>query len=195
MVTKKKKPPLPKKKPSKRKTLKAPWMKTAYSLLDTQETPGRKNNAEIMGWAAVVGGKTFRTFTADSIPWCGLYVAYCLAENGIKPPTNPLWARDYAGKWGINLEKKSAPPVGAVLTFKRGKGGHVGFCVGMSTSKRGSGYYYLLSGNTSDEVNVSRIAKSRCIGWRWPKGMSKFLPKTPAPVMSLANAQISTNEA
>jgi len=199
-----KKPPTKKKVPPRKKVSKpkklgqAPWMKVAYSLYGTKEAKGRKNNKEIVGWASVIGGRTFKSFTHDAIPWCGLYTAYSCVEGGIKDlPTNPLWARDWGGKWGINIEKRSAPPVGTILVFKRGKGGHVGFCVGMTSSKRGRGYYLVLGGNQSDAVTVMAISKQRCLAWRWPPKMSKWLPKTHAPVMSLkqAKVKVSRNEA
>jgi len=164
------------------------WMKTAISLIDTKEVRGKKNNPEIMAWAKVVGGKTFKSFTGDSVPWCGLYIAYCLAENGITPVKDPLWARNWA-HFGRNLQK-SSPCYGCVMVFKRGKKfGHVGFYVSEDST-----YYHILAGNTSDKVTVQKVAKSRCIAWRFPKGAQYMKYYRPGRIKRKFSGRISRDE-
>ena len=48
----------------------------AYDLIGTKETIGKANNPVIMTWAKETG--LMKTYNADSIPWCGLFVAYCV---------------------------------------------------------------------------------------------------------------------
>jgi len=56
-------------------------------------------------------------YNADSVPWCGLFVAHYLAEVGI--PTVPLAVSAQAwATWGTNSATDRVPP-GAVLVFER----------------------------------------------------------------------------
>lgn len=89
-----------------------PWMKVAKSLIGTKETPGSKNNPKIISWAKAVG--LSKQYTADSIPWCGLFVAYVLSEAGEDIVDTPLWALSWKS-W----ESKTDPCYGALLVFKR----------------------------------------------------------------------------
>ena len=59
-------------------------------LLGTVETPGVKNNPIIMGWAKEV--QLDKSYSADSIPWCGLFVALVAKRAGKTPVKEPLWA-------------------------------------------------------------------------------------------------------
>ena len=96
-----------------------PWLDVANSLLGTNEKPGSANNPKIIAWADYVGLR--REYSADSIPWCGLFVAYCIAQAGIDPVDQPLWARNWA-KFGTKL---NVPAYGCIMTFIRDGGGHV----------------------------------------------------------------------
>lgn len=79
--------------------------------------------------------------------------------------------------------------LGDILVFKRDGGGHVGFYVAEDKD-----YYHVLGGNQSDSVNITRIAKYRCVGIRrcdWktaqPNAVKKYIVE--------ASGKISTNEA
>ena len=119
-------------------------------------------------------------YGADSIPWCGLFVAQCMTEAGIKPPPIAVRAKAWA-TWG----DPCPPQRGAVLVFQRDGGGHVGFYSGETASA-----YRVLGGNQGDAVSEVLISKSRCIAVRWPKG----LPQNGGRTFVAAGA-ISTNEA
>jgi len=159
-----------------------PWMESAISLIGTDEFSGGANNPKILAWARYVDLQ--RDYNADSIPWCGLFVAYNVAQAGMEPVDQPLWARNWA-KFGTKLEQGA---YGAILVFVRDGGGHVGFYVSEDSST-----YHVLGGNQSDSVNITRVAKDRCIAIRWPPGMLGRLKK--GRIVKNFTGRISTNEA
>ncbi len=163
------------------------WLRAARAKLGTREAAGAANNPAIMGWAKRLGTKVLgMVYNADSVPWCGLFVATCLAEDGI--PATPIAVRAKAwAAWGQNLRDDRLAP-GAVLVFEREGGGHVGFYVGEDKAA-----YHVLGGNQGDRVSIMRLEKGRCIARRWPAARAV----TGAPVMMTATAGIplSRNEA
>lgn len=162
----------------------APWMNTAQSLLGTKEAPGTADNPVILKWSNAIAKKFpdlaryTKEYIHDSIPWCGDFVAYCLAANGIKPVTKEdgatygfLWADDWK-YFGVPV----TPRPGAVMVFTRSGGGHVAFYVGEDATT-----YTVLGGNQSDAVMVMKIAKSKFTAARWPKeaAVEPVLPLPP----------------
>ena len=144
--------------------IEVPWMETAEGYMGLREIRGRRHNKTIMGWAKQLGKFVDSVYKSDEIAWCGLFVAACLHQNGISAGfKNPLGARNWL-KHGKSVD----PCYGSILVFWRGKKrgwqGHVGFYV--SEDKN---YYHVLGGNQSNSVNVTKIAKSRLLGARWPK--------------------------
>ena len=149
----------------------APWLSIARALNGTKELPGGADNKTIVGWAKEVGDiypdlrGTIGWYNHDSIPWCGLFTAYCMAKAGFKPPKLGLGAKNWYTDWagGYRLEH---PCPGAVLVKSRAGGGHVTFY-----ESEDSRYYYCRGGNQSDMVNVAAITKnSDLLGFMWPKG-------------------------
>lgn len=136
------------------------WFEQALGLVGTKETPGKPSNPKILQWARNCN----IDYASDDIPWCGLFVAHCIAATlpEERLPNAPLGARNWQ-KFGLSSE----PVRGAVLVFWRGSKsgpfGHVGFY--RSEDKDA---YHVLGGNQSDMVNVCRIAKDRLLGARWP---------------------------
>lgn len=144
-----------------------PWMETAYSLIGTKETPGARNTQEIMKWAQVT--EVTKSYSGDSVAWCGLFVAFCMADNGLPIVNTPLWAKSW-NEYGTSL---SVPSFGSIMVFTReGGGGHVGFYVGQDSTS-----YHILGGNQQDAVNIEYHTRTTCIGHRWPPAMEKFLLK------------------
>lgn len=140
-----------------------PWLVEALRLVGTPEFAGEADNAEIIQWGQDLG----IAYGADSIPWCGLFVAHCIGSQLTREPlpTVPLLARAWT-KFGNPV----VPQVGAVMVFWRGSRkaptGHVGFYVGEEKGEGGA--YHILGGNQSDKVCVTRIAKSKLLEARWP---------------------------
>ncbi|PZU89089.1 MAG: TIGR02594 family protein [Chelatococcus sp.] len=137
------------------------WFREARRLIGVRETPGTANNPVILGWAKKLGGWIASYFTADSIPWCGLFVGHVVAQTlpSETLPANALGAKN----WATFGRKLTAPAIGAVMVFTRTGGGHVGFYAGEDSEA-----YHILGGNQSDAVTIARVAKSRCIAMRWP---------------------------
>lgn len=145
------------------------------------EVPGTKNSPIILAWAKELGLQN--TYSADSIPWCGLFVAYVVKKAGKEPVHDPLWARNWAN-WGV---ASTTPSLGDILVFVRDGGGHVGFYIAEDDTA-----YHVLGGNQSDKVCFTRIAKNRCIAVRSPVYTNR--PATAKPYHLEASGALSTNE-
>lgn len=156
----------------------------ALKLYGTKETAGPGNTAAIMAWARELGGNVAKVYTADSVPWCGLFAAIIAKRAGKSLPASPLWARAWAS-WG---EKSPRAALGDVLVFVRPGGGHVGLYVGEDAT-----HFHVLGGNQGDAVSIVRIAKSRCIAVR--RLYSIAAPANVRPVKMVGGGPASTNEA
>lgn len=126
---------------------------------------------------------------ASEIAWCGAFVGMVIATAlpSEAMPANPLGSRNWL-KFGQSIE---APQIGAVAVFWRGSKvgwqGHVGIVVGHDKT-----HLHILGGNQSNSVNISRVAKDRLLGFRWPRTYA--LP-TGTLALSTISASVTTNEA
>ena len=162
-------------------------LEEALHLYGIYEWRGADNNPVILEWAKEMGRKVGIDYTADSIPWCGLYVGICVSRAGFVPPDILVRAKQWAD-WG-NTVKTHDAALGDVLVFDRRGGGHVGFYVGEDAEA-----YHVLGGNQSDQVNIRRLSKSRLIAVRrcpWKRSQ----PKSVKPVALAKIGIVSTNEA
>jgi len=157
-------------------------LQEALALFGTLEAPGSKDNPAILAWAAEVG--LSRTYSHDSIPWCGLFMAVVAKRAGKQVVDSPLWALS----WADFGNPAKAPMLGDVLTFKRNGGGHVSLYVGEDATA-----FHCLGGNQSDKVCITRIAKSRLYRARRPA--YNVQPSNVRKVRLAANGKLSTNEA
>ena len=156
----------------------------ALKLFGTLEAPGAKNNPAIVAWAKEVGGEVEDIYKADSIPWCGLFMAVIAKRAGKEPPAHPLWALS----WSAFGAKAEVPALGDVLVFARNGGGHVALYVGEDRDA-----FHCLGGNQSDRVCVTRIAKSRLYAARRP--LYRVRPANVRPIHLEATGTLSLNEA
>ena len=158
----------------------------AVRLIGTVETPGKANNPVIMGWADEVGQKAIGyRYTADSVAWCGLFMAVVAKRAGYSLPAGPL----YALNWGAFGTDGFQPNLGDVLTFVRDGGGHVGLYIGEDHEA-----YHVLGGNQTDAVGFTRILKKRLRAVRAP--IYRIGPPASAKPWILAAAGgLSRNEA
>lgn len=135
------------------------WLIEAKSLFGTKEIPGPSHNSKIRGWLAKLGA----WWSDDETPWCGVFVAHCMQASKLPFPKAFYRAMAWS-EWGSLLRRDRLAP-GAVLVFERKGGGHVGFYIGEDRN-----YYYVLGGNQANAVNVVKIARTRLLVARWPKG-------------------------
>lgn len=158
------------------------WLAYARTQLGVREVAGAGNSATILGWAKKLGAKVLGVvYNADSTPWCGLFVAQCMAQAGVTAPPIAVRASSWDG-WGFAYH----PTLGCVLRFAREGGGHVGLYVGEDDT-----CYHILGGNQGDAVTITRIEKSRMVASRWPLGF----PVNTTPVKMTASGVVSRNEA
>ena len=167
---------------SKREPKELPWIVEGKKVFGLHE--GR-DKAELTAWLKSDGQRLGDT---EKMPWCGDYTETAIKNSLPDEPftgavgKNPYWARNWL-KFGKPVE----PCYGAVIVFSRGRGGHVGFVVGEDTTD-----YYVLGGNQSNMVNITRISKDRFLGCTWP--VTHANPKRPLPKMSPNNIPRTTNE-
>lgn len=154
----------------------------ARALLGVHEAPGSVNNPVILGWAKEVGLQN--TYSQDSVPWCGLFMAVVAKRAGKNIPHFPLWALNW-----VNFgQPETSPMLGDVLVFKRDGGGHVGLYVGED-----AGAFHVLGGNESDSVTIIRMSRDRLYAARRP--MYQVQPANVRVIQLAANGALSTNEA
>jgi uncharacterized protein (TIGR02594 family) len=135
----------------------------ALEKFGTREILGGTHNQEILRWAAKVNLQ--RDYTADEIPWCGLFLGVCAFEAGWPLPKLLLRAKE----WLTFGQEAPVPMLGDVLVFGRAGGGHVGLYVGEDAT-----HYHVLGGNQGNCVSIVRFPKSGAgtfpfLGARRPK--------------------------
>lgn len=139
--------------------IKPSWLKTAETHKGLTEVRGPKHNNVIVGWLEKLGA----WWRDDETPWCGVFVAHCMASAGLPYPTFYMRAKAWS-EYGSLLRRDRLAP-GAILVFDRAGGGHVGFYVGED-----AGHYFVLGGNQGNAVSVMKLGKTRLLASRWPKG-------------------------
>ena len=149
------------------------WLLTMRSISGLSEKPGAADEPKILAMADEIARifpdmKSYcDQYNHDSIPWCGLCVAYTMAKANIRPPFGGtdtdkfLWARSWADDPDYTVLK--TPRLGCIVVLTRSGGGHV--TVYESTS--GSNYM-CRGGNQSDAVNLAAFPKSNVVALVWP---------------------------
>ena len=158
-----------------------PWLEEMRRITGLKETAGSASNPLIMKGPKYIADKYPHQatycgyYTDDSIAWCGLTVAYCMAVADIEPVFGPtdtdrwMWAQAWGGQYW-EADEIDEPRLGCVIVMQREGGGHV--CL-MEAHDDGSflkdGYYRGRGGNQSDAVTVANQAKSSVIKLMWPR--------------------------
>lgn len=158
-------------------------MDYAASLIGTKEIVGPKHNQTILGWAKALGRKVGIVYNNDELAWCGVFAGEVMRNAGFVVPDICVRASEW-NKFGVGI---NGPSFGCIMVFSRKGGGHVGFYVSEDETS-----YHILGGNQSNGVNITKIAKDRFTGARWPAG--KNLPKT-GRVYKKFDGKLSINEA
>jgi uncharacterized protein (TIGR02594 family) len=181
-------------------TTEPPWMMEARKLIGVREIRGQQHSPAIMAMIRDAGPQPARdgqparrgwlgiTVKDDETPWCGTFVAACLARSGFLAPAGAIGVRAmwWAG-YGTPLPLAAPPPVGAIAVFNRTGGGHVGFI----ESANADGSLNILGGNQGDAVNVRRFGRERLVALRWPPGV----PVGPVARVAARPAANTTGEA
>jgi uncharacterized protein (TIGR02594 family) len=113
-------------------------------------------NPEILKYFHEIG---YTDIKEDEVPWCSAFVNWCVMKAGL-PITKNLAAKSWLG-WG---KKVMIPEIGDIAVFKRGNlgwQGHAGFYI-----KNNGIYVWVLSGNQSDEVNISKYSGTDLLSYR-----------------------------
>lgn len=162
-----------------------PWLAEARSLLGIRETPGAGNTAEIMRWAKDLD----QWYPGDDVPWCGLFVARCMAAGAPHEPQNfnRLGARAWRS-FGVEWTG-SMVPLGGIAVFWRthktkSVNGHVAIITGHSSDA-----LRVIGGNQSDAVTETWISRERLLSIQLPHGYQ------PAAAPVARTGALSTNEA
>jgi uncharacterized protein (TIGR02594 family) len=170
---------------AKLKTLTPPKMiREALALYGTTEDTSKKSNPIILAWAKETKTASDNWYNDDSIPWCGLFMAVVAQRAGKEVPPNCLRALAW-DNFGIKVNEAV---LGDVLTFTRNGGGHVALYVAESDDS-----YFVLGGNQSNKVNITRILKNRLHSIRRPI-YSIGMPADCKPYYFTNKGEISTNE-
>jgi len=133
-----------------------PWLAVAYREIGQEEIAGPQNNPRIIEYLATVGNP--QGLQDDEVDWASAFVEWSLRQAGIPGPQSMepnAWLN-----WGRTIPE---PEPGCVVVFSFKGLGHVGFYV-----KTEGNSLYILGGNQSDAVKISRYAKKDAIGYRMP---------------------------
>jgi uncharacterized protein (TIGR02594 family) len=159
-----------------------PWIVEGKKVFGLHEA---RDKAKLTAWLKSDGQRLGDT---EKMPWCGDYVETAIKNSLPEEPftgavgKNPYWARNWL-KFGHPCTAR----YGAIIIFSRGNGGHVGFVVGEDDDD-----YYVLGGNQSNMVNISRISKDRYLGCTWPASYPFEFRQLPR--MTANNIPKTTNE-
>ena len=148
-----------------------------------------RDNAALREWLASDGATLG---DPAKLPWCGDAAITALVKT-LPDETlpddlerNQYWARNFA-EFGI----KCGHVYGAVIVFRRGKGGHVGFVIGYDPITR---RFLVRGGNQGDMIKDSWMAESRLLALRWPMSWL-WTNQRPLPHYDASGTVLSWNEA
>lgn len=177
-----------------------PWISAARKYVGLREdTSKTKHNPTILMMLKKMGsfnGEARAWWNNDDDAWCGTFVGYCLGISNRWVVRE--WYRAKSWNAPVELTKLDKPAYGAIVTFTRTGGGHVGFVVG----KDKHGNIMVLGGNQSNKVSIIPFAPSRVTGYYWASKVADGLKpelSTPLPdryILPLldSDGKVSTNE-
>ena len=157
-------------------------IRVGMELIGTKEKIGESSNPIILEWA----DECDISYSDDSIPWCGLFMAVVAKRSGWDVVNSPLWAKSWAN-FGQHVADGDAM-FGDILVFTRNGGGHVGLYVAEDETA-----FHVLGGNQSDSVNITRISKDRLFAVRRPEWKIKQ-PNSVKKFFVTDNGELSKNE-
>ena len=136
-----------------------PWYDLALTKKGLHE---KRDNAELRKFLKE-DGKTLGDPAV--LPWCGDFVETCVA---VTLPNEPLPANPYLARNWQKFGRACEIQLGAIAVFWRtsrtnSTNGHVAFVAGI-----GDGVIYVLGGNQSNTISVTKLDLDRLLGTYWP---------------------------
>jgi uncharacterized protein (TIGR02594 family) len=128
----------------------------AKTQLGVKEIAGESDNLTIVNYAKESG---FDWVNDDETPWCSIFINWVCLKSSYER-TKKANARSWM-EIGIPTKK---PEYGCVCVFQRGNSptqGHVGLFDGEDDA-----HIYLLGGNQSDSVSITKYPKTKLLGYR-----------------------------
>jgi len=132
-------------------------LENIFRVAQAEEGVHEKKNPEIVRQYHRSAGLNLSAHEA----WCGSFANYVVNRAGFQGPANPARAKNWEA-WG-NATDKPAPGCVVLVERNAGSGRHVSFFV-----KEDANNVYLLGGNQSNSVQVSKYPKSKLVGYRVP---------------------------
>ena len=150
-----------------------PWLTLARSMIGVNEVD---NPSQIVSWSKAIAAKfpDMASYAANyndaSIPWCGQFVAYVLAMQGIRPIFGPTDTDKYlwAPAWDdFGTAVTGDPQPGDIMRFKWPGGGEH---VTLYDHEVDDNYYHCTGGNQGSpgQVSTAAMAMSSCVAIRRP---------------------------
>jgi uncharacterized protein (TIGR02594 family) len=122
-----------------------------------KEIPGSEHNPEVLKYFHEIGHGWVDN---DELAWCSAFVNWCAMKAGYEY-TKDLRARSWLS-FGRSIEN---PILGSLVVLWRirfdSPFGHVGFFI-----RETENYIYVLGGNQSNQVNISRYPKTQLLSYR-----------------------------
>lgn len=162
----------------------------AFGEVGTKEVPGEGNNPDIVKYHAFATVKN-EVGAPDSVPWCASNICWVLESIGLKS-TNSKMARSFE-KLGVEIPFKDFLPGDLIVMHRNGidsGSGHVGIGLRVIPSPFGN-KGYLLGGNQSDEVNITKYSLSKMTAIRRVSDKLIYTEKEKQELRELAEKMIS----
>jgi uncharacterized protein (TIGR02594 family) len=149
----------------------APWFKIAEEEMSAWKTGGLVESsgagkAKVLEYFRSTGSPTNRV-----VPWCGAFIAHCLAKSGAAPAASIIPESTIAARWKrwgnteLKLTADAQIPQGAIVVtvpLAPEASGHVGFF-----NRFVPDGVELLGGNQSNRVSLMKVKRSQVVAIRW----------------------------
>jgi uncharacterized protein (TIGR02594 family) len=130
----------------------------ALSQIGTKETPGYRDNPEVLKYFNEIGFDGAKL--KDETAWCSAFANWVCKTTGFEY-SKKLNARS----WQKVGTETTNPEIGDIVVLWRESPtswkGHVGFFI----AER-NGYIYILGGNQNNQVKISAYEKNRLLSYR-----------------------------
>lgn len=139
------------------------WVAHMRKYIGQREIKGPQHNKVIMSHIAdaFIAAKQKQWIFDDETAYCGSFLGGVYAKTGLGSKIPKMFPR--AKEWAKAGYSLKTPAYGCVVVFSRKGGGHVGICVG----KTSTGLLKILGANQSDEINITDFPTSDVIAYRW----------------------------